>query len=111
MSAEIISFTYRRQEAIRDAREPDRRRQRLVFMNRAVILEVDGATLLRNVCRDLGKAERKLTALRQHLAHYKTHSAEQIKMLTAVEAKLGAAVDGARQRLEEKPVLHDLAEK
>jgi hypothetical protein len=105
MSAEIISFTHRRTLAARDRRESERDAPRksmrmLVFRSRAVILEIDEATLLQDVCFDFGKAERKLIKLKQHLRDYKARTAKEIVTLTKVEAKLGAAVDAARRELE-----------
>jgi hypothetical protein len=104
MSAEIISFTHHRTRAVRMAirggQEPRKNMHSLVFRNRAVILEIDEATLLRDVCFDFGKAERKLTKLRRHLKSFKERTTREIEILTAVEAKLGAAVDAARLELE-----------
>jgi hypothetical protein len=103
MSAEIISFTQHRTRAVRMAvrggQEPPNMRS-LVFRSRAVILEVDEARLVRDICFDFGKAERKLAKLRRHIKNYKARAAKEIETLTAVEAKLGAAVDAARLKLE-----------
>jgi hypothetical protein len=52
------------------------------------------------VCFDFGKAERKLAKLRRHIKSFKARTAKEIETLTAVEAKLRAAVDAARLKLE-----------
>jgi hypothetical protein len=101
MSAEIISFTHHRTMERRGREEPERKNMHsLVFRSRAVILEVDDATLLRDVCFDFEKAERKLDKIRRHLKSFKARASKEIETLTAVEAKLGAAVDAARLELE-----------
>jgi hypothetical protein len=98
MSAEIISFTQHRTMARRGELEPQRKNMHtLVFRSRAVILE---ATLLRDVRFDFGKAERKLIKLRRHLKDFRARTAKEIETLTAVEPKLGAAVDVARLEME-----------
>jgi hypothetical protein len=95
MTAQIISFTYHR--FIAENSKLDRKTMRtVVFRNRKVILEVDEATLLNDVRSNIQKAERKLDATRRRLESVKKHMADEIAFLTAVEAKLGAAVRQAK---------------
>jgi hypothetical protein len=67
----------------------------LCFRSREALLESDEADLVRDVCRDLHKAEVKLMAIRQRLQGVQEWSAAQIEQLTAAETKLSAAIVAA----------------
>ncbi len=67
----------------------------LVFRSRKGILEADEAQLFEDVCYDLDKASRKLKAARLQLEKVQEHAAAEVEELTAVTAKLGAAVVAA----------------
>jgi len=83
-------------------RNPGRQRtmHTLVFRSCDVILEVDDARLIEDVCFDLEKAEKKLISARRQLVNVRERAAEEIRKLTA---KLGAAVDAARRSMKGGP--------
>jgi hypothetical protein len=62
-----------------------------LFRSYDVILKSDEADLVRDVCLDLDKAEKKLKALRQRLQGVQ----EQAAALTSAETKLTAAIVAA----------------
>jgi hypothetical protein len=103
MTADVISF---RGNKTKDPQKrqtlwgrPYVRREKtmhtLVFRSREAILEADEAQLFEDVCYDLDKAQRKLEAARLQLEKVQEHAAAEVQELTAVIAKLGAAVVGA----------------
>lgn len=98
MTAQVISFTNYRTMSDDNRRNPAPKKNMhtVVFRSRRVILEVDEATLLRDVRFDLEKADRKLEAIRRQLVNFKERAAKEIDLLTATEAKLSAAVKAAR---------------
>jgi len=66
--------------------------QRLLFRSRDLILKSDEADLVRDVCLDLDKAEKKLKAMRRRLQGVQEQAAAQVQLLTAADTKLTAAI-------------------
>ena len=66
-----------------------------LFRSREAILEADEAELIEDVSCDLEKAQRKLDAARRQLKKVQEYAAEQVRVLTAVDIKLGAAIVAA----------------
>lgn len=98
MTAEVISLSGRRRpEPTPMARQARRVKNMhtLVFRSRQSILEADEALLFEDVCYALDKATRKLEAARLQLEKVQEHAATEVAELTAVTAKLGAAVIAA----------------
>jgi Mg2+ and Co2+ transporter CorA len=69
--------------------------QRLLFRSRDLILESDEADLVRDVCLDLDRAEKKLKAMRRRLQSVQEQAAAQVQLLTAADTKLSAAIVAA----------------
>jgi len=67
-----------------------------LFRSYDLILESDEADLIRDVCLDIHKAEVKLKKVRQRLQGIREQSAAQIRLLSAADIKLGAAIVAAR---------------
>jgi hypothetical protein len=67
-------------------------RHKLVFRSYEHIVEADDAELLSDVCFDMDRAESKLRRVKQRLKNVKEEAAAQIELLTAADAKLGAAI-------------------
>ena len=103
MTADVITF--RNKKASRDigpyraSNRPYVRREKtmhnLVFRSRKGILAAGEQELFEDVCYDLEKAQRKLEAARLHLEKVQERAAAEVRELTAVTAKLGAAVVAA----------------
>ena len=86
-----------------DTAENQRRRRHdranmhtFLFRSYDLILESDEADLIRDVCLDIHKAEVKLKKVRQRLQGIREQSAAQIRLLSAADIKLGAAIVAAR---------------
>jgi hypothetical protein len=67
----------------------------LLFRSRELIVESDETDLVRDVCLDLDKAEKKLKAIRRRLQGVQEYAAAQVQFLTAAETKLAAAIVAA----------------
>ena len=98
MTADVISLSSHRRlgptPTARQARQA-KNMHNLLFRSRKAILEADEALLFEDVCYDLNKAARKLEAARLQLKKVQEHAAAEVQELTAVTAKLGAAVVAA----------------
>ncbi|HZV07271.1 MAG TPA: hypothetical protein VE999_19465 [Gemmataceae bacterium] len=66
-----------------------------LFRSYDLILKSDEADLIRDVGRDIRKAEIKLKKVRQRLQGIREQSAAQIQQLTAADTKLSAAIVAA----------------
>ena len=91
------------EEGISDTGRNQRRRRHdranmhtFLFRSYDLILESDEADLIRDVCLDIHKAEVKLKKVRQRLQGIREQSAAQIRLLSAADIKLGAAIVAAR---------------
>jgi Mg2+ and Co2+ transporter CorA len=69
--------------------------QTFLFRSYDLIVESDEADLIRDVCLDIHKAEVKLKKVRQRLQRIQEQSAAQIRLLTAADTKLTAAIVAA----------------
>jgi Mg2+ and Co2+ transporter CorA len=69
--------------------------QSFLFRSYDLIVESDEADLFRDVCLDIHKAEVKLKKVRQRLQRIQEQSAAQIRLLTAADTKLTAAIVAA----------------
>jgi hypothetical protein len=67
----------------------------LCFRSRETLLEADEASLVRDVCLDLHKAEVKLKAIQERLQSVREWAADQVEQLTAADTKLSAAIVAA----------------
>jgi hypothetical protein len=70
--------------------------QTFLFRSYDLIVKSDEADLIRDVCLDMHKAEVKLKKVRQRLQGIREQSAAQIRLLSAAETKLAAAIAAAR---------------
>src|SRR5665213_1911624 len=101
-TADIIKFPAKPDETdVVDwtARRQNRRRPNMhsfVFRSLKLILESDETDLVRDVRLDMDKAEKKLNGIRQRLVSVQEQAAAQVQTLTAAEARLAAAIDGAK---------------
>jgi cell division FtsZ-interacting protein ZapD len=66
-----------------------------LFRSRELILESDEADLVRDVCRNIDRAQTKLRQLRERLQGERERSAALIELLTTAETKLSAAIVAA----------------
>jgi hypothetical protein len=66
-----------------------------LFRSRDLILESDEADLVRDVCLNVHRAETKLKRIRQRLQGVQEQAAEQVRLLTAADIKLTAAIVAA----------------
>jgi hypothetical protein len=66
-----------------------------LFRSYDLILESDEADLVRDVCFDIDKAEKKLKAIRRRLQGVREQAAAQVQLLTAADTKLTAAIVAA----------------
>jgi hypothetical protein len=66
-----------------------------LFRSRDLILESDEADLVRDVCLELDKAEKKLKAIRRRLQGVQDQAAAQVQLLSAADTKLTAAIVAA----------------
>jgi DNA repair exonuclease SbcCD ATPase subunit len=66
-----------------------------LFRSREAILEADEAELIRDVCFDIEKAQRKLEKLRARIESLQEYSVNELQLLTTIETKLGAAIVAA----------------
>jgi hypothetical protein len=69
--------------------------QTFLFRSYDLIVKSDEADLIRDVCLDIHKAEVKLKKVRQRLQGIQEQSAAQIRLLTAADTKLSAAIAAA----------------
>jgi len=69
--------------------------QRLVFRSSHLIVESDEADLVRDVCFAVDRAQTKLKAIQRRLKGVQEQAAAQVKLLTAAETKLTAAIVAA----------------
>jgi hypothetical protein len=70
--------------------------QTFLFRSYDLIVKSDEADLIRDVCLDMHKAEVKLKKVRQRLQGIREQSAAQIRLLSAAETKLAAAIVAAK---------------
>jgi Mg2+ and Co2+ transporter CorA len=66
-----------------------------LFRKYDLIVESDEADLVRDVCFDIDKAEKKLKAIRRRLQDVQEQAAAQVQLLTAADTKLTAAIVAA----------------
>jgi hypothetical protein len=76
-------------------RRPYTRRKRPVFRSYSLIVESSDDDLIRDVGLDVEKARTKLRLLQERLKGVREQSAAQIKLLTAADTKLSAAIVAA----------------
>jgi hypothetical protein len=69
--------------------------QRLVFRSSHLIVESDEADLVGDVCLAVDRAQTKLKAIQRRLKDVQEQAAAQVKLLTAAETKLTAAIVAA----------------
>jgi hypothetical protein len=82
-----------RRRALRRARAQNGQSMHtLLFRSRDLILKSDEADLVRDVCLDVDKAEKKLKAIRRRLQGVQEYAAAQVALLTAADTKLTAAI-------------------
>ena len=77
-------------------RRSGRSKHTFVFRSYALIVELDQADLMRDVCFDMHKAQVKLKAIRRQIAADREHAAAREKLLTSAENRLSAAIVAAR---------------
>jgi hypothetical protein len=66
-----------------------------LFRSYNLIVESGEADLIRDVCLDLEKAQKKLKTIQQRSKDVQEQAAAQIQLLTAAETKLSAAIVAA----------------
>ena len=66
-----------------------------LFRSRDLILKSDEADLVRDVCLDLARAETKLKLIRRRLRGVQEQAATEVRLLTAADTKLTAAIVAA----------------
>jgi hypothetical protein len=59
------------------------------------ILEADEAELIRDVCGDIDKAQRKLAKLRARIESLQEYAVNELQLLTTADTKLSAAIVAA----------------
>ena len=69
--------------------------QRLLFRSSHLIVESDEADLVRDVGFGIDRAQTKLKAIQRRLKGVQEQAAAQVKLLTAAETKLTAAIVAA----------------
>jgi hypothetical protein len=96
MTAEIVELNTGRRRSLQRVRgENEPNMHTFVFRSYRLIVEAEEADLIRDVCFDVDKAQTKLKAVRRRLKGVREQAAAQIKMLTAAETKLAAAIVAA----------------
>ena len=66
-----------------------------LFRSREAVLEADEAELIRDVCCDIDKAQKKLEKLRERIESLQEYSVNELQLLSALEIKLSAALVAA----------------
>jgi hypothetical protein len=104
MSDNVITFPepaglFPKRRTIPVTSEPDVRNgpnmQRLAFRSSHLIVESDEADLVRDVGFAVDRAQTKLKAIQRRLKGVQEQAAAQVKLLTAAETKLTAAIVAA----------------
>jgi hypothetical protein len=97
VSASRPKSTAQENQRLRSDRRHDRANmQTFLFRSYDLIVKSDEADLIRDVCLDMHKAEVKLKKVRQRLQGIREQSAAQIRLLSAAETKLAAAIVAAK---------------
>ena len=93
-------------QRLRSDRRHDRANmQTFLFRSYDLIVKSDEADLIRDVCLDMHKAEVKLKKVRQRLQGIREQSAAQIRLLSAAETKLAAAIVAAKDEAPAESIL------
>jgi hypothetical protein len=66
-----------------------------VFRSRAALLEADEAELIRDVCSDINKAQRKLEKIRARIESLQEYAVTELHELGVADTKLSAAIVAA----------------
>jgi hypothetical protein len=97
----IVRFPCRipTQEASPDRRVTHRHGQKnmhtYLFRSRKAVLEADEAELIRDVCSDIDKAQKKLEKLRARIESFQELADAELQALNTAETKLTAAIVAA----------------
>ena len=73
----------------------DKNRHTLLFRSRETILQADEPDLVRDVCFDIDRAQRKLERIRTRIESLQEYAATEIQLLTDADTKLSAAIVAA----------------
>jgi hypothetical protein len=66
-----------------------------LFRSREALLEADEAELIRDVCCDLDKAQKKLQKIREQIEGLQEYATIELQSLTTADIKLSAAIVAA----------------
>jgi hypothetical protein len=66
-----------------------------LFRSREALLEADEGELIRDVCCDPDKAQKKLEKLRARIESLQEYAVSELQLLTGLETKLSAAIVAA----------------
>jgi hypothetical protein len=66
-----------------------------LFRSREALLEADEAELIRDVCCDIDKAQKKLEKLRERIESLQEYSVNELQLLNTLDTKLTAAIVAA----------------
>ena len=66
-----------------------------LFRSREALLEADEAELIRDVCSDIDKAQRKLEKIRARIESLQEYAATELQLLSDADTKLSAALVAA----------------
>ena len=66
-----------------------------LFRSREALLEADEAELIRDVCCDLDKAQKKLQKIRARIESLQEYAATELQSLTEADTKLSGALVAA----------------
>jgi hypothetical protein len=59
------------------------------------LLEADEAELIRDVCCDIDKAQKKLKKIRERIESLQEYAVNELQLLTAADTKLSSAIVAA----------------
>jgi hypothetical protein len=59
-----------------------------LFRSREALLEADEAELIRDVCCDIDKAQKKLQKIRERIESLQEYAVNELQLLTAADTKL-----------------------
>ena len=66
-----------------------------LFRSREALLEADEAELIRDVCCDIDKAQKKLQKIRERIESLQEYAATELQLLADADTKLSAAIVAA----------------
>ena len=88
----VIPADQRSKSSWRPYRRSEKSMHTCLFRSREALLEADEAELIRDVCWDMDKAQRKLEKIRARIESLQEYAVNELQTLTAADTKLSAAI-------------------